>query len=247
MNDQDLKTKIALDVLVTPWTIVPGTVGFSLLMLSMILGGSIGFIGFCFCLVGLGALTWNFVFNFDHIKKKAAQDWVDKIKKNKDESLNALDRKLVKNKDPRDQTALRDLRVMYGEFQKDIESGKINKGITSDMLYQVDQIFETCVHELEQSFNIWRMMNNKISDNLRIQLQSQREEIIEAVQESVGNMAFVINEIRSVRHQSDANELRNLGQKLTSRLETVKKIEERISKLGSNEDLERFDRYIIQE
>ena len=247
MDSQDLKTKIALDVLVTPYTVIPGAVGLSLLMLSLILGGTVGFLGFCSCLFGLGALIYNFVFNFDNIRKRAARDWATKLKKEKNEKLDALDRKLVKNRDPRDQTALRDLRVMYDEFQKDIESGKISRAVTAEMLSQVDQIFDACVHELDQAYNIWRTMNNKISDTLREQLSSQREEIIEAVQESVANMALVINEIRSVRHQTDANELKVLGRKLASHLETAKRVEERVSKFGSEEGLERFDKYVSQE
>lgn len=244
MDNQDLKTKIALDVLVTPYTVIPGAVGLSLLMLSLIMGGTVGFIGFCSCLFGLGALIYNFVFNFENISKRAARDWAMKLKKDKNERLDALDRKLVKDRDPRDQTALRDLRVMYDDFQKDIEGGKISRSVTSEMLSQVDQIFDACVHQLEQAFNIWRTMNNQISDNLRQQLQTQREEIISAVQESVGNMALVINEIRSVRHKSDANELKVLGRKLASHLETAKRVEERVSKFGSEEGLERFDKYV---
>ena len=247
MDSQDLKTKIALDVLVTPYTIVPGGIGLSLLMLSMIMGATVGFIGFCSCLFGLGALIYNFVFNFENISKRAARDWAMKLKKEKNERLDSLDRRLVKDRDPRDQTALRDMRVMYDEFQKDIEGGRISRSVTAEMLAQVDEIFDACVHQLEQAFNIWRTMNNPISDKLRQQLSEQREEIISAVQESVANMALVINEIRLVRHQSDANELKALGRKLASHLETAKRVEERVSKFGSEEGLERFDKYVSQE
>ncbi|CAE7860248.1 unnamed protein product [Symbiodinium microadriaticum] len=246
-ENQDLKTKIALDVLVTPYTVIPGAVGASLLLLSMILGGYVGFIGFCSMLFSVGALIWNVLFNFDHIRKKAAKDWSNQLKNRQKERLDALDRKLVKNRDPRDQTALRDLRTLYDEFQKDIEGGKISRSVTAEMLSQVEQIFETCIQELDQSYNIWRTMNNKISASLKEQLQSQREEIISAVQESVANMALVINEIRSVRQQSDASELRALGQKLASHLETAKRVEERVSKFGTEESLDRFDKYVSQE
>jgi len=245
-DKHDLKTKIALDVLVTPWTVIPGGVGLSLLMLSLILGGYVGFIGFCSCLVSVGALIWNFVFNFENIQKRAARDWAESLSKKKNERLDALDRKLVKNRDPRDQTALRDLRVMYDEFQKDIAGGKISRNVTASMLAQVDQIFDVCVHELDQAYNIWRTMNNKISDSLRDQLNKQREEMILAVQESVGNMALVINEIRSIRQQSNADELRTLGQKLTRHLETAKRVEERISKVVLEDGLERFDKYVSE-
>lgn len=153
----------------------------------------------------------------------------------------------MKNRDPRDQTALRDLRIMYDEFQRDIVGGKISRNVTVSMLSQVDQIFDACIHELEQADNIWKTMNNKISDTLKSQLNKQREEIILAVQESVGNMALVINEIRSIRQQSNVDELKALGHKLSQHLETAKRVEERVSKFGLEDDLERFDKYVSNE
>lgn len=86
-DEQSLKTKIALDVFVTPSTVITGGLGLSLLMLSLILGSHIAFIGFCSCLLSLGALIYNYVFNFENISKRAKRDWVNALKNKRNENL----------------------------------------------------------------------------------------------------------------------------------------------------------------
>lgn len=242
IDNKDLGTRIALELFATPFATITGGFGLSCMLLSVILGPGVGFVGFCSCLLGAASVFWNYTFNMEKIQKKISNEFLSKAIQKRELRLNALDRKLVKNRDSRDQTALRDLRVIYDEFQKDIKEGRINSSVTLQMLSQVDDIFDTCVNELEQSYNIWRTSKSKISDGLRQQLDEQREEIISVVQDSVSNMANVISEIRSIHQQSDVQELKNLGQKLSRQLQIAKNVEERISSIGSN-NLDRFDKY----
>lgn len=244
---QDLKTKIMLDTVVTPTTVISLGAGLTLLMLSLILGGYTALLGFTSCLVGVGALIWNFLFNFENIKRKAAQEWAAQAKEEHGRRLDALDAKLVKTRDGRDQTALRDLRVMYSDLQKELETGRINRNVSPEMLAQVDDIFEACVHQLENSYSLWETTRKGISEGLRRQLQEQRDAIIIAVQESVANMAVTINEIRAIRNQTDVRELQALSVKLSRQLDTAKRIEEQFSSLNSDDEaaeMERFKEYV---
>lgn len=119
-----LKKQILLDLFITPATVVPFLVGGTLLILSSILGGSSAFFGFVGILLSVGSVLTNMVFNLDKISRDALSRMHKFEKRKREAELDALDANLVKNKDPRDQTALRNLRTLYNSFCDDLHQKK---------------------------------------------------------------------------------------------------------------------------
>lgn len=240
----DLRKRILLDTLVTPGTIIPGTLGLSLLLLSEMLGGMAAFVGFCCVLGSIGACLTNLVFNMDKISKRALKEWQEAQAKQRDSKLDELDSKLVRDRDPRDQTALRNLRTIYRSFVEDLQAGKLAASVSSAMMAQIDEIFNACVQQLERQYEIWETAM-KVSGDLRDKLLRQRDEIIAEVEKSVANLSDVVNEVRALKINTKKGELEQLQQRLNTQLEAAKATEQFVAGLDSN-DLSRFAEYTKQ-
>lgn len=240
----DLRKRILLDLLVTPGTIIPGTIGVSLLLLSEMLGGMAAFVGFCFILGSIGACLTNLVFNMDKISKRAIKEWQEAQAKQRESKLDELDSKLVRDRDPRDQNALRNLRTIYKSFVEDLQAGKLASSVTSAMMAQIDEIFNTCIHQLERQYEIWETAM-KVTNPLRDKLLKQRDEIVVEVEKSVTNLADVVNEVRALKLNTKKGELEQLQQRLNTQLEAAKATEQFVAGLDAD-DMTRFAEYTKQ-
>jgi len=226
----DLRKKIVLDLCVTPGTVIPTAIGVSLLLLSVVLGGGAAFLGFLSCLVGFGALLTNWVFNLEKVSKNAAKEWnrIQQVKK--DRELNRLDRCLQDTRETKDEVSLRNLRALYTAFCQDFQDGKISKTIPPLMLGQIDEIFESCIHQLSRSYEIWSQAQ-MVQGDLRKGLLDQRRQMLEDVEQSVAMLAEAINEVRALRLKSKRSELQRLQRKLASQLSVAKAVEEQVAEL----------------
>lgn len=242
----DLKKKIALDLCVTPGTTIPTAIGASLLLLSVIFGGTVAFIGLLCCLAGLGALATNFIFRLGPISQQAAKEWQRQQQKKKDHELDQLDRRLARTREVKDETALRNLRALYKGFCKDYGEGKISSTVPPLMLQQIDEIFESCIHQLARSAELWTQARD-VQGDLKKGLQRQRRQVLEEVEKSVETLAHAINEVRALKLKSKRSELQRLQQKLTSQLEVAKATEERVMELDGLEDPDKYSEYLEQE
>jgi hypothetical protein len=240
----DLRKRILLELMITPTTVIPVLVGGSLLLLSEILGGYSAFFGFVGLLVGFGAFLTNLVFNLEKISKRALKQWHDQQTKSREKELDSLDRKLARTEDTNDESALRNLRVLYKSFGADIAGGKLSDHVPPQMLQSIDDIFKTCVAKLERSYEIYRTAMT-MTGKLKHDMQRQRMNVIIEVEASILELASVINEVRALKFKNEGNELRQLQSRLSSQLEIAKATEEGMASImrGSDGIDERLKEY----
>lgn len=239
-----LNKKILLDLCVTPGTTIPTAIGVSLLLLSVVFGGTAAFVGLLCVLAGFGALITNFVFNLEGVSQNAAKSWHKQQQKNKDSELDRLDLQLQDTRETRDENALRNLRALYTGFCKDFESGKIARTVPASMLGQIDEIFQSCIHQLSRSYEIWEQCR-RVTGSLKKGLEKQRKQILADVEESVEVLAQVINEIAALRMEKKRGELTRLQKRLSSQLSVAKATEEQVRSLDNlGEDPEQYEEYL---
>jgi len=222
---EDLRKRIILELLITPATVVPVLIGGSMLLLSEILGGYAAFFGFVGVLVGIGAFLTNLIFNLDKISKRALKQWHDQQTKQREKSLDSLDRKLVKTDGDRDENALRNLRTLYKSFSGDVKGGKLSDHVPAQMFQSIDDIFDTCVTKLERSFEI-NCTAATMTGKLKRDLLTQREAVISEVEGSVLELSNVINEVRTLKFKTESDDLKQLQRRLSSQLEIARATEE---------------------
>jgi hypothetical protein len=196
----------------------------------MIFGGTVAFLGFICCMIGFGALLTNWVFNLEGISKRAAQEWSRQQQAKKDRELDQLDSNLQQTRETRDETALRNLRALYGSFTQDFQQGKLSKTIPPMMLAQIDEIFSNCIIQLGRSYDLWQQ-SQMVQGELKKGLSDQRRQILDDVENSVTLLAEAINEVRALRLKTSRSELRRLQEKLASQLNVAKAVEEKVAEL----------------
>lgn len=240
---EDLRKRILLELMITPATVIPVLFGGSLLLLSEILGGYSAFLGFIGLLVGFGAFLTNLVFNLDKISKRALRQWHEQQIKIREKQLDSLDRKLTKTEGSNDESALRNLRVLYKSFGSDISGDRLSDHVPPQMLQSIDDIFKTCVAKLDRSYEIY-LTAKTMTGKLKHDMQRQRLNVITEVESSVLELASVINEVRALKFKNEGNELRQLQKRLSSQLEIAKATEEGMASIMRDDGIdERLKEY----
>lgn len=242
----ELQKKILLDLVITPYTVIPGLLGASMLLLSVAMGGTCAFIGFICFLLGFGSLCTNFMFNLTKVSKKVADEWQNTQQKKKDRDLDLLDRHLEETRETSDENALRNLRALYGAFCTDFQNGQVSTHVPHTMLGQIDQLFEQCIFHLQRSFEIHEQAK-LVTGNLKKGLNKQRKELIAEVEKSVAALADVINEVRAMRIKTEKGQLSKLQGRLSSQLSVARATEESIAALDNDAPVEdRYKEYLDQ-
>jgi hypothetical protein len=233
---ESIRRRALLDLFVTPWTIGTTTIGFSTVLLSWAFGGgaAMTFLGFLGVLIGLGWAGTNFALNLESVINNAAKTVELESKEAANQRLDELDRKLCLDRDPRDQTYLRDMREIFDAFMADYNAGKLSEFCNTQTVEQIKELFDTVVKKLEAAHELWdtsRTMRGKPKELA----QADREKIIEEVGKAVEHMGETISGIRALKVKTDVNDFDRLREKLDGQLNAARRSVERMDSI--NEEL----------
>lgn len=234
----NLKQQVALDLLVTPGTMLPTVAGGSLLLLSPILGPMAGFFGFVGLIIGIGVALTNVVFRMNSTMEKALKKIRAQEAKERERFLDDLHDCLVSDRDPRDNNALMNLRAIHDSLIEDVDAGRL-AGVPMALVEQVKGMFEVCVVQLQKQHELYQT-SRKVTGALKEKLQSQRNELIEEIEHTVTTLADVVSEIRTLKLKTNSGQLTRLSTRLTDQLEIAKNVEQRMAELAG-EDYLSFD------
>ena len=239
MSEMGLKQKIILDLFVTPMTLLPAMAGGTLGLFGWAIGsGPLMFVGFMGLLFAGGAGLCRFIFSLEEVTERAAKSRQTKALMAKEAELDALDQKLVRNKDPRDQTYLRGLRTVYGGFVQDLHDDKLSKYVTSKMVSEVNEMFKRHVGLLGYSYEIWdrsRTMDGSLKDTVL----EQREEILTEVEKNVEEFVETVTRLRALSFKDGKTEVSATQSQLAKQLEVAERTQEMMKELNSD-DSKRF-------
>lgn len=238
---KDFKKRVFMELLAKPATVVPFTIGVSLLMLSPVLGAGWGLLGFISCLGGAGMMGTNYVWNGNTIASKVIEDIQKEDKAARDVRLDALDTVLASNREPRDQSALRNMRTLYDDFMDDLKAGRINAAGAAPMLDKIEAIFTCCVSRLERQHQLW-LTSCKVNGEVKTKLIKQRDDILDEVEKSVEGMASFMSDIRALGLKATSGELKELSSQLSQQLEIAKATDEAMREIEGG-DMARFAEY----
>lgn len=223
-----LHGKVLSNICISPSVIIPATSGISLLLLSVVLGPEWAFLGSCLCLASIGiTLTRFFLYWEQDLEEIIRRGYQEKIRKRNDQ-LDLLDQKLLLDRDPRDQTALRNLRAIYDSFMEDVKSGVISSAVTADLCNNIEQLFENCVNQLQKQHDMWTL-SGKLTGEYRKEINKRRNAILEEVEAIIATLTKTTDEIRILGLKGDNGELSKIQTQLRVQLETAKKIDEMTS------------------
>lgn len=237
-----LRKKLLLNIFVTPVSMAAGVLGATLVMVSWIIPSAFA-LGLIAVLIAFGAVATNLVFNIGKISEKAAKDWYEQETHKRENELDDLDEKLARDRDRRDEIALRNIRVLYGDFCDDVKQGKISAQITQEMLGQVDEIFHASIGSLEYSYELLEM-SKRVDGNLKDELKKQRDGVLVEVENSITLLAATIAEIRQMKSKAKKSRLSTLQKQLSQSLAVAKKVDELRTGQDTAEIMEKYSQYL---
>ena len=235
MTPQDINNKMLLDLLVGPVTTGLTTLGVSLLLISWAFGLSaiFPFLGLIAILAGVGVAATSFVFNHEEATSQAVKAIQEQARQVKENELDQLDALLVVARGPqpdRDQSYLRELRVSYDHFLKDVEQGNLSEFVTEDIIKQIKDLFDGCIKSLSYSYDLWTNAS-KVQGKAREDFLKDREAVIDEVGKSLERFNETIIGVRNLNLKSKQGDLGKLRQQLDDSLEVARRTEQRMAEL----------------
>jgi hypothetical protein len=237
----DLRWRIALELCITPLTVIPGGIGASLLLLAPILGFTAALLGGLGLIAGACGFVTNLLFNGDRIAQRALEQWQKQQQQARERALDELEAKLRLTPDGSDEEVLSSLRVVYKTFCDDYAQGLVSRA-PGEMITLIHDIFKACIAKLTLSYECYQNIQRIKILAVRKKCTEQRKKLIKEVEASVVELASIIDEVRALQTQSDHGNLEQLKRKLSSQLEIAKATEEGLASLDTSLE-ERFAEY----
>lgn len=236
MDPARFRRKVLTDLVASPWTLIPGAGGLSLLMIAWGLDQGTGwlpFLGVASLLVSAGTLATRWLFQHDDIAREAFEDLQREAVGMQEKQLDQLEARLAADRDPRDENSLRYLRDLYGAFRADTAwTERLEGRSVLEINGQVENLFRACIASFQRSLELRdTAMAMRTKEGQRSVFEA-REKLLEEINQSIRQLAGTLDNVKALAlAQTPAHDLARLRQELTASLDVAKKVEERMQTL----------------
>lgn len=237
LDETKLKKRVFWELLSSPWTLWPFVGGVTALLglwTFSIRSGLAVFAALVSILGSLGIFFTRLLLGSEARVKKAVEEMQQEAQKERERSLDELERRLAADGDPRTESSLRDLRALAKAFEKGgAWSASLNTRTVFDILAGVEQLFKRCVLSLKKTLELWYTAQNMATAEAREPILRQRERIIEDVGKSIRQLGGILAGIQNIGAEEDAGdrELARIREELDRSLEVARMVEKRMQSL----------------
>lgn len=229
LDRKKLRQRVLLDLASSPWTLGPLGVGLSILLVLFALSitSKLGiFLGALGIVVGVGSFFSRLITGDAAANQRSIKALTTEANQKKDQELDTLDQALVKDRDSRTQTMLRDLRSLVGTFK---EGGSwTEQPNLFDITAGVDALFGEGVRMLRKSLELYKTAQRVRADSARKRILEQRERIVDDVQKSLDELGRILTEIQVMDISDDSGQER-IRQELSDSLDVAKAVQSRMA------------------
>jgi hypothetical protein len=231
----ELRNKVLIDLFAAPAAVIPAAIGATMMILGWAFGGGgiLGFGGFLALLSGIGIGATRLFLYRDEITEKAFQalDTLQEEEKNK--KLDTLDTKLTKDRDPRTQAALRDMRALYKSFHEQVRSATIKAdAVTVD---GVETLFDECVSHLGETLILNNTIRSMSSDTAKQPIIDARLGLIVEVQKTIDRLSTIMDGLRQLGVSANTQELERVRTELEQGLEVSRQVDNALNGAGKSD------------
>ena len=226
-----LKRKVLLDLFVSPWTVVPIVGGLSAFLVSWGLDGvtALNVAGLAGLLVGSGIQATRLIFGIEEITENAQTYLKEQEAADEAAELDALQRRLLRDGDPRTQKCLKTLRVLTADMRREAE--ETGSPTTLAVLGKVEELSATAVAQLERAYGLWDKAR-KLPRSTARPLMARRQAAVDEVVETIEHLVETIARYHDGRAKKGSEGLSRLRGELDQTLEMARRAEERIDAIG---------------
>jgi len=225
-----LRQKVLLNLASSPITLIPFLIGVTILLglwtfgINSVLAVVIG-VGAS--MVGVGSFLTRLFVGDERVAQKSINDLQQEQEQQQIHELDKLDEELAKDRDPRTQQMLRDLRALVKTFK----SADSDFTSSLDITAGVEDLFTEGVRMLRKSLEFYRTAK-EVNRSTRETILGQREEILEDVAKSIDQLGKLLTGIQK-GDILDHSQQERIRQELRDNFAVAKKVRERMSDLKS--------------
>jgi len=188
----------------------------------------------------LGGLGWaaaRLVFRLEEITNRAYQFVHAQHRREQEESPDRLDNRLRRDRDPRTQECLRQLREIHAGFVQGVEAGRIDRA-THEILDTVEELFRASAARLEASYQLWQTSRRLMDEPKRKMLQ-QRDDLVAEVLDTIDHLRSMTQRCIAVTIERDNDQIERLQAELEENIEVARRTEQRIASWENGAGVER--------
>ncbi|HNQ90436.1 MAG TPA: hypothetical protein PKM73_17615 [Verrucomicrobiota bacterium] len=236
-DEKEIRRRVLLRLASHPLVLGPFVVGLTALAAVWALGLRTGlglFAGLAGLLGAAGAFLTQWILRGEAVARKVTQQAIDEEAGLRQARLDDLDKHLTRaDKDPRPETALRDLRALVRALAE-LEAGAppAQLALLVEIRSRVDQLFDQCVHSIQQTDRLWQTAAQLSSAAARKPLLDQRERLIDDVQSTIRQLSDTLVGIQNLgEREGSSRELTRLREELDENLALARTVDARVAAL----------------
>lgn len=233
MNQDRLRQKVLWNLASSPITLIPLLVGVTLLLglwtfsINSVLAAVAG-VGAL--MVGGGTFFTRLFVGDERVAQKSIADLRREHEQERIDELDELDDQLTKDRDPRTQKMLCDLRALVKTFKDSSYDDNLNTSSLLDITTGVEDLFEEGVRMLHKSLEFYRTAKDINDKTTRETILERREEVLGDVHKSIDQLGKLLTDIQEMDVQ-DYSQQERIRQELRDSFEVAKKVRERMTDL----------------
>ncbi|MFN0058182.1 MAG: hypothetical protein ACKVX7_06965 [Planctomycetota bacterium] len=244
MDRAKFRSKVFQRHLLSPFTLAPLVTGLSLLTVAWGAGDATWLLagGVAGVLASVGAFVTSALLRTETFARRVYEEMQSADFAAREAALNALDARLAKDRDPRDEQSLRTLRTLFAEFQKDAQLDKrVGANVAAEISGNVDRLYRESLSSLERCLELADAAGTVRAAETRRTLLEAREQVLGEIEANVAQLANTLDGLRTLKlRRHDDEDLARVRAELAESLNVATRVEDRIHEL--ERDLSRDDR-----
>jgi hypothetical protein len=185
---------------------------------------------------GIGSFFTRLFVGDSRVAEKSIADLRKEYEQQQLDELDELDEQLTKDRDPRTQQLLRDLRALVRTFKDGCYDDNLNTSSLLDITTGVEDLFDEGVKMLRKSLEFYRTARDINDTSTRETILARREEVLNDVQKSVDQLGMLLTDIQKMDVTDDSQQER-IRRELKDSFDVAKKVRERMSSLTELREL----------
>ncbi len=242
LDRKRLQRRVLLDLLTSPWTLAPITLGITLLAGALAFSRKPGMLllaGLASVLAAAGTMLTRWLFGTETLTRKAMAELQQETLEAHEQRMDELDRRLAADQDPRTEAALRDLRAFERAFRDESTWGaRLDAASRFDIVAGLEDLFDGSVKSLETADQLWETASGLQTTQARRAILDRREELIGDVQASIeqlGRMLVGIQRFDEASGKDTTSALARIRTELDENLAVAEKVHEKMRTWQSEE------------
>ena len=229
---QNLKRKVAIEIL-SDWLVLgPLAVGLTLIIGTWALGfaasGALTAVGGLLALVSGAIWATKFFGGSKPVEERVIAKIKAEVARAEAQKLDALDARLQIDGDPRTNNALRDLRRLMQALRSiDLSESLI---AADGVVVGIEELYADSIASLERTLDLTQTINGLSSAEARETLISQRDQIISGINQSIAEIGSLVGDLQVLSTSGDNGTQEELRARVSEQMQTVRKVHDQMQR-----------------